>query len=70
MSDVRWDLIAHIREQIEAGSYETQGKLRIVSEKIAERLRERRTLPPGATVGPCPLPSISPPPQESSESET
>jgi hypothetical protein len=39
MSDIRWDLIAHVREQIAAGTYETQGKLRIVSERLVENLQ-------------------------------
>ena len=36
----RWNLIAHIREQLEAGTYETEGKLRIVAEKLSRRLSD------------------------------
>lgn len=35
----RLDLVAHVREQLRAGTYETPGKLRIVAEKLAKELR-------------------------------
>jgi hypothetical protein len=34
MSEVRWDLIRRIQAQIEAGTYVTEAKLRLVCEKI------------------------------------
>ena len=41
MNEIRWDLIAHIKEQIEVGTFVTEGKLWVVSEKIAERLERQ-----------------------------
>ncbi len=38
MNEIRWDLVAHVREQIEAGTYDTDGKLRIVVERLVEGL--------------------------------
>ena len=40
MGEIRWNLINHIREQLEAGTYLTAGKLSIVCDKLLERLAE------------------------------
>ncbi len=37
---LRKGLIAHVREQIAAGGYETQGKLEVVASRLVETLRE------------------------------
>jgi len=52
MTKARGDLIAHIREQIEAGTYVTEGKLRIVVDKLVQEIVQER----------CERPSTSPPP--------
>ena len=41
MPEPRWDLIAHIREQIKAGTYVSDGKLRAVADRLLERSSER-----------------------------
>lgn len=38
MTEVRWDLIRHLREQIASGNYETQGKLEVVVDRLLEEL--------------------------------
>ena len=39
-AEPRWNLIEHVREQIEAGTYETHKKLWLVSGRLLDRLRE------------------------------
>lgn len=39
MTEPRWNLIAHIRNQIARETYVTQGKLEIVARKIDDELR-------------------------------
>ncbi len=34
----RWNLIAHLREQIAAGTYATKGKLGILADRLLEEL--------------------------------
>ena len=36
--NVRWDLIRHIREQIAAGTYETQKKREVVVDRLIEEI--------------------------------
>jgi hypothetical protein len=37
-SEPRWDLIAHIQEQIGANTYLTEGKLRIACERLVKKV--------------------------------
>ena len=38
--EIRWDLVNHIREQIAAGTYDTDGMLRIAIERMLTGERE------------------------------
>lgn len=40
MPEPRLDLIDHIRQQITEGRYATEGKLRVVADRLLERIRE------------------------------
>lgn len=61
MSDIRWGLIAHVREQIAAGTYVTQAKLEIACERLVENLQETERSKRSEDWGDqCERPSTSP----------
>ena len=47
MKEPRHALVAHIREQIEAGNYDTKSKVSVVASKIMQELRSTAWVPPG-----------------------
>lgn len=61
MSNVRWGLVRRVRAQIAAGTYMTQRKLWIASERFAAHLRETERLDCQTGLGDqCDRPSTSP----------